>query len=52
MTGEVVEYPFEQMDPEQIYEPYSSENYVIIEVTTNKAKKLTDSEILESIMNI
>lgn len=52
MTGEITEYPFEQMDSYQIYEPYSSENYMIIEVTTNKAGKLTDSEILESIMNI
>lgn len=51
MTGEVVEYPFEKMDPYQIYEPYSSENYVIIEITTNKAQKISDSDILDSIMN-
>lgn len=50
ITGEIVEYPFEDMDPTQIIEPYSDENKIILEVTTNKQKNLTDKEILETII--
>ena len=49
LSGEIVEYPFEDMDPEQIIEPYRNGNRVILEVTTNKLKKLTNSEILTEI---
>lgn len=50
ITGEIVEYPFEDMDPTQIIEPYGDNNKVILEVTTNKKNKLTDKEILETIV--
>lgn len=50
ITGEIVEYPFEDMDPTQIIEPYSDENKIILEITTNKRKNLTDKEILETII--
>lgn len=50
ITGEIVEYPFEDMDPTQIIEPYSDENKVILEITTNKRKNLTNKEILETII--
>lgn len=50
ITGEIVEYPFENMDPTQIIEPYSDENKIVLEVTTNKRKSLTDKEILETII--
>lgn len=50
ITGEIVEYPFEDMDPTQIVELYGNNNKVIIEVTTNKKSKLTDKEILETIV--
>lgn len=50
ITGEIVEYPFEDMDPTQIIEPYSDPNKIILEVTTNKRKNLTDKEILETII--
>ena len=50
ITGEIVEYPFENMDPTQIIEPYSEENKIILEITTNKRKNLTDKEILETII--
>ena len=50
MSGELVEYPFEQMDPYQVCEPYYYENYIILEITTNKAGKLTNQEILSTII--
>ena len=50
ISGEIVEYPFEDMDPTQIIEPYRNENTIILEVTTNKRNKLTSKEILETIV--
>lgn len=50
MTGELVEYPFEQMDPYQVCEPYYYENNIILEITTNAAGKLTNQEILSAII--
>lgn len=50
ITGVIVEYPFEDMDPTQILEIYEKENQIILEVTTNKNKKLSDREILEAIV--
>ena len=50
MTGEITEYPFEQMDPYQVCEPYIYENTTILVITTNSAEKLTSEEILSSIV--
>lgn len=50
ISGEIVEYPFEDMDSEQVLESYRDENKIILELSTNKAKKLTDKEILETIV--
>ena len=50
MSGELVEYPFEQMDPYQVCEPYYYENTIILEITTNKAGYLTNQEILSAII--
>lgn len=50
MTGELVEYPFEKMDPYQVCEPYIYENNIILEITTNSAGKLTNQEILSAII--
>ena len=53
ISGEVVEYPFEQMDPYQAVDVYENENNIIIEVTTNKNNKLSNEEILDlAIQNI
>ncbi len=49
-TGEIVEYPFEEMDPDQILEVYNNENSTIIEVTTNSEKKITSHDILTDIL--
>lgn len=51
ISGEIVEYPFEDMDPYQVLEPYQKENKTILEITTNKNKKLTEKEILETIIS-
>ena len=51
ITGEIIEYPFEDMDPYQIINPYQNDNKVILEITTNKAGKLDEYEILEAITN-
>jgi hypothetical protein len=49
ISGEIVEYPFEDMDPEQVVEFYENGNKKILEITTNKKQKLLDKEILEEI---
>lgn len=49
ISGEITEYPFEDMDPTQAVEPYQKDNKIILEVTTNKMKELTESEILDAI---
>ena len=50
ISGEIIEYPFEDMDPTQELELYQNEDAIILEVTSNKNKKLTDKEILETIV--
>ena len=50
ISGEIVEYPFEEMDPEQVLESYKYENKIILELSTNAKHKLTDKEILETIV--
>ena len=49
ISGEIVEYPFEDMDPYQILQPYQKDNKIILELTTNKLKKLNENEILDAI---
>ena len=49
ISGEITEYPFEDMDPTQAIEPYQKENKIILEVTTNKMQELTESEILDAV---
>lgn len=50
ISGEIVEYPFEDMDPYQIIQPYKTENKIILEITSNKNARLSDNEILETII--
>lgn len=49
ISGEITGYPFEAMDPYQILEPFQKENKLILEITTNKAGKLNENEILNAI---
>lgn len=49
ISGEITEYPFEDMDPYQAIEPYQKDNKIILELTTNKMKELTENEILDAV---
>ena len=49
-SGEIVEYPFEKMDPHQAVDVYQEGDTVILEVTTNEKQILTKQEILEDIV--
>ena len=49
ISGEIMEYPFEDMDPYQAIEPYQKDNKIILEITTNKMQRLSESEILDAI---
>ena len=50
LSGEIVEYPFERMDPYQVLEIYTYENSTILEITENSKQKVTNQEILETIL--
>ena len=50
VTGEVVEYPFEQLDAYQTYSQVMSDDNIIFVITSNKNKKLTNQEILEDLL--
>ena len=53
MTGKIIEYPFEKMDPYQAVDVYRNEENAIIEVTTNEKGLLTSQQILEDfILNL
>lgn len=49
ISGEITEYPFEDMDPYQAIEPYQKDDKIILELTTNKMKELTENEILDAV---
>ena len=50
ISGEIIEYPFEDMDPAQIIEPYILNDYIILEITSNKNKEIPNKDIIESIV--
>ncbi len=50
VSGEIIEYPFEQMDPYQICEPFTSGNYVLLAVTSNRQNQLSLLEIIQAIL--
>ena len=50
VTGEIVEYPFEEIDAYQVFDYIANGNNNIIVVTTNTQKALTNNEILSSII--
>lgn len=51
VSGEILEYPFEEMDPYQIAEPYYNDNVIILNITSNKNNYLSNEEILEGILS-
>lgn len=50
ISGEIIEYPFEEMDPYQVIEPYEVEDSIILGVTSNNDNYLSNEEILEAII--
>lgn len=50
ISGEITEYPFEAMDPYQAIQSYTTDNSIILEITSNKANKLSNKEILEAVV--
>lgn len=51
VSGEILEYPFEEMDHYQIAEPYYNDNVIILNITSNKNNYLSNEEILEGILS-
>lgn len=51
VSGEILEYPFEEMDPYQLAEPYYNDNVIILNITSNKNNYLSNEEILEGILS-
>lgn len=49
-SGEIIEYPFEKMDPDQAVDVYQEGDIVVLEVTTNEKGNLSKQEILEDII--
>lgn len=49
-SGEIVEYPFEKMEPYQAVDVYQEGDITILEVTTNEKGILSKQEILEDIL--
>lgn len=49
-TGEIVEYPFEEMDPDQAVETYNNDSSKIIEITSNINNKISNQEILADVL--
>lgn len=50
ISGEITEYPFEAMDPYQVIQSYIMDDSIILEITSNKANKLSNKEILEAVV--
>ncbi len=52
ITGEILDYSFEDMDKYQTFEYFEDENKKIIFITENKSNQLKENEIIESVLNI
>ena len=52
ITGEILDYSFEDMDKYQTFEYFEDENKKIIFITENKSNQLNENEIIESLLNI
>lgn len=52
ITGEILDYNFENMDKYQIYEYFEDDNKMIIFITQNKYNLLSDIEVFESLIGM
>ncbi len=52
VTGEIVDNPYNELEEYQTYEYFKDEDRIIIFITENKDLKMTNTEILESVVNL
>ena len=52
LTGDIIDDIYEQMDEHQTYSYFKNENNMIIYITENKQKALTNEEIFESLLEL
>lgn len=52
VTGEIVDNPYNELETYQTYEYFRDDNKLIIFVTENKQKKMTNQEIFQSIIDL
>ena len=52
VTGEILNYHFENMDPYQTYEYFEDDDKMIIFITENTEKQMTSKEIIESVIEL
>lgn len=52
ITGEILDYNFENMDKYQTYEYFEDNDRMIIFITQNKANLLTDADIFNSVIEL
>lgn len=52
LTGEILDYNFEEMDKKQVYEPFAYDDNIIMFITENKDNQLSNEEILNSLVSI
>ena len=50
VTGEITEYPFEEMDPYQEYEYFESDNKYMFIISKNNQEKISKKEALKNIL--
>ena len=52
ITGEILDYNFEEMDEMQIYEYFEDNDRTLIFVNENTNEQLTNEEIINSLANL
>lgn len=52
VTGEIVKYPYNDLDKYQTYEYFEDENKMIIFISENKEKALTNKVIMKSVLEL
>lgn len=50
VTGEIVEYPFEEMDPHQGFQDFQSDNKKIFLISENNLGKVNQEEVIKEIL--
>ena len=51
VTGNIEEYPFEEIDPEQSFELFETENASLYVITSNTYKRVNYKNIIEEVLN-